>query len=65
MPCAIARLRPRKRRHCLAGQPPVLVLSYEQFEMTAHVAAVLNCVYARHEHHEPVANRVLEVARPS
>jgi hypothetical protein len=29
-------LRPRKR-HCLAGQPPVLVLSNGQFEMTAHV----------------------------
>jgi hypothetical protein len=48
-------LRPRKR-HCLAGQPPVLVLSNGQFEMTAHIAAVLNRVYARHKHHEPVAN---------
>jgi hypothetical protein len=41
---------------CLAGQPPVLVLSNGQFEMTAHIAAVLNHVYARHKHHEPVAN---------
>jgi ABC-type histidine transport system ATPase subunit len=40
----------------LAGQPPVLVLSDGQFEMTAHAAAVLNRVYARHKHHEPVAN---------
>jgi hypothetical protein len=24
--------------------------------MTAHIAAVLNRVYARHKHHEPVAN---------
>jgi hypothetical protein len=48
-------LRPRKR-HCLAGQSPVLVLSNGQFEMTAHIAAVLNRVYARHKHHEPVAN---------
>jgi hypothetical protein len=40
----------------IAGQPPVLVLSNGQFEMTAHIAAVLNLVYARHKHHEPVAN---------
>ena len=56
MPCAIAAQTSQAPLHCLAGQPPVLVLSNGQFEMIAHIAAVLNRVYARHKHHEPVAN---------
>jgi hypothetical protein len=55
MPCAIAA-QTSQVGHCLVDQPPVFVLSNGQFEMTAHVAAVLNRVYARHKHHEPVAN---------
>jgi hypothetical protein len=51
MPCAIAAQTSQAPLHCLAGQPPVLVLSNGQFEMTAHIAAVLNRVYARHKHH--------------
>ena len=41
-----------KRR---AGVPPVLVLQNGQFEMTAHIAAVLNRVYAAHKHEPAVA----------
>jgi hypothetical protein len=35
--------------------PPVLVLQNGQFEMTAHIAAVLNRVYAAHKHEPAVA----------
>jgi hypothetical protein len=47
--CRVPLLLTPRKRHCLAGQPPVLVLSNGQFEMTAHIAAVLNRVYARHK----------------
>jgi hypothetical protein len=38
-----------------AGVPPVLVLPNGQFEMTAHIAAVVNRVYAAHRHEPDVA----------
>jgi len=54
--CRVPLLNKPRRQQQLAGQPPVLVLANGQFEMTAHVSAVLNRVYAQHKHHEPVAN---------
>jgi hypothetical protein len=54
--CRVPLLNKPRKQQQLAGQPPVLVLANGQFEMTAHVSAVLNRVYAQHKHHEPVAN---------
>jgi hypothetical protein len=53
--------RPSGERERRSSQPPVLVLPNGQFEMTANIAAVLNCMYAAHKHHAAVAT-ILEAA---
>jgi hypothetical protein len=53
--CRVRLLHPTTGPKRKAGMPPVLVLPNGQFEMTAHVAAVLNRVFAAHKHEADVA----------
>lgn len=54
--CRVRWLHPTTGPKRKAGMPPVLVLPNGQFEMTAHVAAVLNRVFAAHKHEADVAS---------
>jgi hypothetical protein len=54
--CRVQLLARLCKHQPLASQPPVLVLANGQFEMTAHISAVLNRVYAQHNHQPPVAD---------
>ncbi len=53
--CRVALLNKPSGTRRTACQQPVLVLPNGQFEMTAHIAAVLNRVFSKHKHQSEVA----------